>query len=400
MQIYDYGQFDDLEYIAQQLQPGPTLENELASLAASGQYMERAMVQQVIAQLADALDYAHSHNVLHRDLKPSNIIRNERGDVILTDFGIAKSLTDSPSTTLAGWVLGTPAYLSPEQARSLRLSPASDIYALGVILFELLTGRVPFDDPEPMEVLLSHIQKPPPSLRSLRSDLPTAIESVVWRALAKNPQERYATAGALAQALTSAWPATPIYSVHNMPTALNRAPLAGFRQLTPVEEAAGLALDRATIRRGFVVKYPAISAPRRWAWGRAIVMSMTLPLLLLLLVVLFFVGQPETRLPIYTLATPTPFSESDHTVGFARPILASTPTNTPVPTETARPAPTSTAAPVPTLTPEPASPTPVPQLPPSAQQPPTAGQPPVSVPAPSAPEALPALEPPREAPDF
>jgi eukaryotic-like serine/threonine-protein kinase len=399
MPIYDYGQFGDLEYIAQQLQPGPTLESELASLAASGRRMERAMLQQVIAQLADALDYAHSHNVIHRDLKPSNTIRNERGDVILTDFGIAKSLIDSPSTTLTGWVLGTPAYLSPEQVRSLTLSPASDIYALGVILFEILTGQVPFNDPRPMEVLLAHIQQPPPSLRSLRPDLPPAVEHVIFRALAKNPAERYTSAGALAQALISAWPATPIDSVHSMPTALNRAPLATFSQ--PAGETVHLPLDRATIRRTFVAKYPSASAPPRRGWGRAILVFMTLPILLLLLTLLFFIGQPEARPPVYTLATAIPSSELDRAAGFATPMLTPTPTTlalthttTPAPTATASPAPIHTATPAPTLTSTSASTL---GLPTTTPQPPALEQPPA--PEHSIPEA-PAPEPPFEAPDF
>lgn len=208
--IYDYGTEDGVTYIAEQLLAGPTLDTELARLNAQNRRMDRSAVLQVIAQLADALDYAHGRGVIHRDLKPSNVIRNERGDVLLTDFGIAVNLDNSLRHTQTGQIIGTPAYLSPEQAQgSPTLTPASDVYALGIILYEMLTGRVPFNSTQPMAVALAHVQDPPPPPRTLRPDLPPAVEQVVLRALAKDPVARYASAGALARALAAAWVAAP-----------------------------------------------------------------------------------------------------------------------------------------------------------------------------------------------
>ena len=415
VQVYDYGQHDTLSFIVEQLQPGPTLEQELAALATQDCLMAQGSVHQIILQLADVLDYAHSCNLIHRDLKPSNIIRNERGEVVVTDFGIAKALTAPLTRTQTGWVLGTPAYVSPEQARgSPSLSPASDIYTLGVILFELLTGQVPFDHPQPMEVLLGHIQQSPPSPCSLRPALPSSVEQVVLRALAKNPAVRYPSAGTLAQALMTAWPTAPVQSIHNQPTVVNRTPseasgpflLAGATVPKPVYNRV-LTANPLSITASSAPAPPL--SPRRPARQRHVrtgLALMTLPALLIMVVAVFFIGLPAGRPPDTTSTAIIEPSESAGAVGFATtaPESAITPmpapmfttppdstfrttpelsftttpepmfTHTPAPTLTLTvPEPTFTHTPAPTLTPT--TPTLVPLSPPSPAPQPTLKEP-------------------------
>jgi eukaryotic-like serine/threonine-protein kinase len=133
-------------------------------------------------------------------LKPANIMFTAAGQVVLTDFGIAR-LMDTTRYTLTGAIVGTPAYMSPEQAQGERGDIRSDIYSLGVILHELVTGRVPFDADTPFGLMLKHVTEPLSPPRQLKPDLPEAVEQVIIKALAKEPEARYQTAGALAQAL-------------------------------------------------------------------------------------------------------------------------------------------------------------------------------------------------------
>ncbi|HYF66007.1 MAG TPA: serine/threonine-protein kinase [Herpetosiphonaceae bacterium] len=229
VQIYNLGTYQGLPYLVQELLPGPTLEEEISAATSAGQRIDRATVLALISAIASALDYAHQRGVIHRDLKPSNLMRNAYGQMVLMDFGIAKGVTGTEKLTQTGMVLGTPHYLAPEQAQGGALTPAVDIYALGIILYELLTGAVPFDDPTPLVVALAHIQRPPPPLAPQRPDLPPAVIDVMDRALAKDPAVRFPTAGDLAAALTAAWSdadqavPTPAADIHTKPTTVNPA---------------------------------------------------------------------------------------------------------------------------------------------------------------------------------
>jgi regulator of RNase E activity RraB len=161
---------------------------------------------QVVRDVARALDYAHGRGVVHRDIKPSNILTDERGEVLLTDFGIAKMVEGSTSTqlTAAGSVLGTPAYMSPEQAQGQMVDGRSDIYSLGVVLYELLTGRPPYEAETPFAIVLKHINEPLPPPRGINPNIPEALERVVLKAMAKDPDQRFETAGQMAEVLQDA----------------------------------------------------------------------------------------------------------------------------------------------------------------------------------------------------
>jgi serine/threonine-protein kinase len=206
VQIYHFGVQQNIVYMVQELLPGPTLEQHMR--AAGRRRVASDRVLTIIEQLASSLDYAHSQGVIHRDIKPSNALYNANGQLVLTDFGIARSIADpGQATTGPGVVMGTPGYLAPEQAiSSVALTPTCDIYALGALLFELLTGRLPFEADTAMGVILKHLYDQPPRPSSLRPELPSALDAVVLRAMQKEPAERYASAGALAKALRAAWP--------------------------------------------------------------------------------------------------------------------------------------------------------------------------------------------------
>lgn len=201
VKILDYGREGDLHYLVMELVDGPSLQ---AMLRDRTHPLTPAEAVALIAPLADALDYAHRQGVIHRDVKPSNILlRGGRlDDPVLTDFGVAR-MVEATVATQAGALLGTPAYMAPEQGEGKPGDERSDIYALGVILYELLTGQPPFQADSPYAVILRHIHTPPPPPRSLRPDLPPALEAVVLRALEKDPAARYPSAAAFAAALTA-----------------------------------------------------------------------------------------------------------------------------------------------------------------------------------------------------
>ncbi len=203
MPIYEVGEANGLHYIAMKYIQGRTVK-EL--LHAEGR-LSVASAAQILAQVGDALDYAHRQGFIHRDIKPSNMMITAEGWVYLTDFGLARATTNEQAAglTMTGTVMGTPEYMSPEQAQGLaNLGPPTDIYALGIVLYELLTGSFPFDGDTPLAVLAARLMYAPRPPRDVRGDLPAAVEDVVMRALARKPEARFPTAAAMVSALRSA----------------------------------------------------------------------------------------------------------------------------------------------------------------------------------------------------
>lgn len=192
VQVYDVGEYDNYHYIAMEYHPGGDLQERIAK----GISIEDSV--RIIGQVALALDYAHSKGYIHRDVKPDNVLFREDGSAVLTDFGIAKPTgRQVKQMTQVGKVVGTPKYMSPEQARGLELDARSDIYALGVMFFEMLTGHVPFDGDDPIAIGIKHIKDPVPEMAGDAS----AFQAVMEIILAKDVEDRYQHARDFTEAL-------------------------------------------------------------------------------------------------------------------------------------------------------------------------------------------------------
>jgi serine/threonine-protein kinase len=188
--IFDVGEWEGRPFIVMEYLAGGSLEDRLRKDGA--QPPARALSW--LEQSAAALDAAHSHGIVHRDVKPANLLLNERGELRVADFGIA-SAAGLDSMTLTGTVLGTAGYLAPEQAMGERATPASDLYALAIVAYELLSGHRPFENDSPTAEASAHVNAPVPAITERCKNLPPALDAVFQRALVKDPSRRFATAG-------------------------------------------------------------------------------------------------------------------------------------------------------------------------------------------------------------
>ena len=198
--VFDYGEEDGQPFLVMRYMPGGSLADRLEKGPLS---LEQATV--IIQRLSSALNRAHSQGIVHRDLKPNNVLFDQYDDAYLADFGIAhiSSTSGASALTTSGSMLGTPTYMSPEQIHGeTQIDGRSDVYALGVIFFQMLTGSVPYIGETATKILMMHIMDPVPDLRRIRPDLPNECQDVVTKAMAKKPQERFATADEMASAVT------------------------------------------------------------------------------------------------------------------------------------------------------------------------------------------------------
>lgn len=224
--IYDFGDENGLLYLVTAYAPGGSLSDLIAKSPLTLTQAER-----LLREVAPALDYAHRQGIIHRDIKPANILLDREGNALLADFGIVKLIESSTVANLtnASGVVGTPAYMAPEQANGQPVDARTDIYALGIVAYEMLTGKQPFAAETPLQLLLKHMTQPPPLLRDSMTGTPPALDLVLQRVLAKEQAERYQTATQFAQAFAQ--------SISNAATGTLQFPLTQSTASMPLTSA-------------------------------------------------------------------------------------------------------------------------------------------------------------------
>lgn len=200
IQVYDFNQDDDVYFMVLEFVPGETIQQHLKRLNDGGRKLSVVKAAEYMADICDAVDYAHQRGMIHRDIKPANLMLNTHGQVILMDFGIAK-IVGGQRHTATGAVVGTAMYMSPEQIKGERPDRRTDIYSLGVTLFEMVGGRPPFEADSAMTLMMMHVNDPVPDPRKLNPDVPDDLVAIINKALAKDPNDRFQTCAQMAAAL-------------------------------------------------------------------------------------------------------------------------------------------------------------------------------------------------------
>ncbi len=283
--VYDYGEQEGITYIVMRYLDAGTLSDRLRMGPLSLEEMAR-----IIAQVGEGLDYAHKRGIIHRDIKPANIMLDASGDVYLTDFGISKLVEGTAQFTGSG-IVGTPAYVSPEQGLGRPIDYRSDIYSLGVVLYQMAVGDVPYHAETPMAVVIKHIYEPLPLPRQLKPDLPEVIELVILRAMAKEPDERFQSCGEMAQALqravTEVTAPVPSYEMPTQPSTGTEAlvtPVQAARTMaSPVPMAEGA--ETVPLAASAPAEEEVGTAPRARRPGRALPVALGVVIVVALLAV-------------------------------------------------------------------------------------------------------------------
>ncbi len=240
--LFDYGREGERPYMVFEHLPGGALEERFTA----GEPVDDATAESIARDIAAGLAHAHERGIVHRDLKPANIVFDEEGHAKITDFGIAR-MAGADTLTEEGTLLGTASYMAPEQASGEPATPASDVYAFGVILYRMVGGRLPFEAASAVEVLRGHLHEAPPPLSAIRPDAPAALAGLAERSLAKDPVDRPPDGGALLDLLlagpaTLVGAGTAVTQVMQRPTSRRISPRAGALIALPILVAAGVAL--------------------------------------------------------------------------------------------------------------------------------------------------------------
>lgn len=237
VQVFDFDVQDDVYYMVMELLEGDTLKTRLNDYRVRGEHMVWGEIVRIMLDVLDGLAYAHSERMIHRDIKPANILLSRRGQAVLGDFGIAH-IIGGTRYTVSGALMGTLHYMAPEQGMQGLCDARSDIYSLGIVFYEMLTQRTPFDADTPLAILMKHVNDPLPLPRRINPEIPESFERVVFKALAKKPEERYQSAAEMAQALRTAAEEAGI----ELPTRIS-LPLSFTTSDAPAESVAVISGD-------------------------------------------------------------------------------------------------------------------------------------------------------------
>ncbi len=351
--IFDYGAQQDISYLVMRLLTGGTLAERMAQRAGTGQLLPSlGEIAGLLRQVGSALDYAHNQGVIHRDIKPSNVMFDNHGNAFVVDFGIAKLLDATSGLTGTGSVVGTWGYMAPEQWRGEGLTAATDQYALGIMTYALVTGRLPFEAPTPPGIMHKHLYELPTPPHVQRPDVPEALTAVIERALAKNSADRFPTCTAFAQAFDGAIRG-------------NTGEMTNYFTMPVRRKAAASGVFTPGPRASTTVARPLHKTPAFWAMGGLVAVMAAVILLLVLRQdgdartgSLVAGDQTGTALAALPAATETPTAPALVT---ATPLPSDTPAPSATPTDTATATATPTSSPTATLTPT-AAPTETPTL--------------------------------------
>ena len=321
VRVYEAGEVDGINYIAMEYIAEGSLQDRL-----TGEPLDPATAIDIAVQIASALAYAHARDIVHRDVKPSNVLLTGDGRALLADFGIARA-SEHSWITRTGTLIGTPEYMSPEQAEGKAVDHRSDLYSLGIVLYQMLTGRVPFAGDTPLAVLHKQVYEAPPPPRALNPEIPAGVEKALFRALAKRPKDRYQSAGEMAAALQAvAAPKTEIIAPSREPATIRAeavAPPAGERRRGFSVLGLGAAIGAILLVLG--LGFYALSSGRG---GEVALTATSVPPTVTLKRMAISTNPPPAPTSISPASTPSP-----------------SPTATPVPTPTRTP--TRTPSPIP-----------------------------------------------------
>ena len=284
--VFDRGRHDGTYYIAMEYLPGRTLKDIVATEAP----LDQARVVDLGRQILEAAGFAHRHGVIHRDFKPHNVIVDDAGQAKVTDFGIARA--GASEMTETGSIMGTAQYLSPEQAQGHAVTAASDLYSIGVMFYEMLAGRLPFEGESAVAVALKHLSEPPTPISHLRPDVHPALESVVMAALAKDPAQRWQSAEDFAAGLTAAGEQVAAGPVVGQDTAaFNPIPMP-----VPLDGDGAVAAPLAAVAEPVAPE----KKKRRWPWFTIGLLTLALAAFLIFLAVSGLTAKEMREVPRVT----------------------------------------------------------------------------------------------------